>query len=116
MDEVTTRSVGDDPRAAPEVPVDVGAGDGSFVAFFAAQTNEVTPEKRLPKGKPDREPHGVFTYTLFETVAEHPGATYGQIGRRGAAQVFGQEPCPLDPAVRGRSGCCGLFRRRAAGR
>jgi uncharacterized caspase-like protein len=40
-----SRSV--DPRAT-EAPFDGGAGDGSFVAFFAAQTNEVTPEKNLP--------------------------------------------------------------------
>ncbi|MBK6467883.1 MAG: caspase family protein [Rhodobacter sp.] len=80
LDKVVSRGVGDDPRAAPEVPVDVGEADGSYVAFFAAQTNEVTPEKKLPKGKPDRKPHGVFTYTLMETIAEHPGATYGQIG------------------------------------
>lgn len=79
LDEVASRSI-EDPRAAPEPPVDVAAGgDGAFVAFYAAQTNEVTPEKKLPKGKPDRKPHGVFTYTLFETIAEHPGATYGQI-------------------------------------
>ena len=79
MEDVLSRSI-EDPRAAPEPPVDVAAGgDGAFVAFYAAQTNEVTPEKKLPKGKPDRKPHGVFTYTLFETIAEHPGATYGQI-------------------------------------
>ena len=79
MEEIASRSL-EDPRAAPEPPVDVAAGgDGAFVAFYAAQTNEVTPEKKMPKGKPDRKPHGVFTYTLFETIAEHPGATYGQI-------------------------------------
>lgn len=79
MEDVLSRSI-EDPRAAEEPPVDVAAGgDGAFVAFYAAQTNEVTPEKKLPKGKPDRKPHGVFTYTLFETIAEHPGATYGQI-------------------------------------
>lgn len=82
MEDVVSRSVGEeDPRAAEEPPVDVAAGGdgGAFVAFYAAQTNEVTPEKKLPKGKPDRKPHGVFTYTLFETIAEYPGATYGQI-------------------------------------
>lgn len=82
MEDVVSRSVGEeDPRAAEEPPVDVKAGGdgGAFVAFYAAQTNEVTPEKKLPKGKPDRKPHGVFTYTIFETIAEHPGATYGQI-------------------------------------
>jgi hypothetical protein len=73
-----SRSV--DPRAT-EAPFDVGAGEGSFVAFFAAQTNEVTPEKNLPKGKPGRKPQGVFTWTLMEVLAEYPSATYGQVGQ-----------------------------------
>jgi hypothetical protein len=79
VEEITTRSIGD-PREA-EAPFDATQGDGSFVAFFAAQTNEVTPEKNLPKGKPGRKPQGVFTYTLMEVLAEYPGATYGQIGQ-----------------------------------
>lgn len=81
--EVTTRAVGDDPRAQPEPPVDAGTGEGlgGFVAFYAAQTNEVTPEKNLPKGKPGRVPQGVFTYTLFQVLAEYPHATYAQIGQ-----------------------------------
>ena len=73
-----SRSV--DPRAT-EAPFDGGAGEGSFVAFFAAQTNEVTPEKNLPKGKLGRKPQGVFTWTLMETLAEYPNATYGQLGQ-----------------------------------
>ena len=73
-----SRSV--DPRAT-EAPFDGGAGEGSFVAFFAAQTNEVTPEKNLPRGKPGRKPQGVFTWTLMETLAEYPNATYGQLGQ-----------------------------------
>lgn len=73
-----SRSV--DPRAS-EAPFDGGSGEGSFVAFFAAQTNEVTPEKNLPKGKPGRKPQGVFTWTLMETLAEYPSATYGQLGQ-----------------------------------
>ncbi|MBL9048696.1 MAG: caspase family protein [Tabrizicola sp.] len=75
-----TRSIGD-PRDGTEAPFDVDGGDGSFVAFFAAQTNEVTPEKNLPKGKPGRKPQGVFTWTLMEVLAEYPSATYGQIGQ-----------------------------------
>jgi hypothetical protein len=69
-----------DPRQV-EAPFEGGAGTGSFVAFFAAQTNEVTPEKNLPKGKPGRKPQGVFTWTLMETLAEYPNATYGQVGQ-----------------------------------
>lgn len=75
-----TRSLGD-PRA-PEAPFDAtDSAEGSFVAFFAAQTNEVTPEKNLPKGKPGRKPQGVFTWTLMEVLAEYPQATYSQIGQ-----------------------------------
>lgn len=80
MDTVeVSRSVGD-PRQE-EAPFDTGEAAGSFVAFFAAQSNEVTPEKNLPKGKPGRKPQGVFTWTLMETLAEYPNATYGQIGQ-----------------------------------
>jgi hypothetical protein len=80
MDAVeVSRSVGD-PRQE-EAPFDTGEAEGSFVAFFAAQSNEVTPEKNLPKGKPGRKPQGVFTWTLMETLAEYPNATYGQIGQ-----------------------------------
>ncbi len=81
--EPVTRGL-QDPRAQPDPPIDSGdeqGKGGSLVSFFAAQTNEVTPEKNLPKGKPGRIPQGVFTYTLFEVLAEHPGATYGQIGQ-----------------------------------
>ena len=88
MEDVATRSLEEaDPRdASLEDMADVaepagGDGMGSFVAFYAAQTNEVTPEKNLPKGDPDRKPHGVFTYALFETLAEYPTATYAQIAQ-----------------------------------
>ncbi|CAN1494125.1 Caspase domain containing protein [Paracoccaceae bacterium] len=86
MEEMATRSIGDsggDPRDGAEAPFDSGEGEGegSFVAFFAAQTNEVTPEKKLPRGEPDRKPQGVFTFTLMEVLAEYPGATYGQVGQ-----------------------------------
>lgn len=78
--ESTSRGM-DDPRARPEAPVVAGIGKGSVVAFFAAQTNEVTPEKNMPKGKPGRVPQGVFTWTLFEVLSEYPGATYGQVAQ-----------------------------------
>ena len=73
-----------DPRTRPDEPVTLAsgtAGKGSVTAFFAAQTNETTPEKRLPKGKKGRISQGVFTYTLFETLAERPNITYRQLGQ-----------------------------------
>ncbi len=58
-----------------------GVAPGSLVAFYAAQSTEMTPEMRLPRGAPDRKSQGVFTFTLFETLAEYPGATYGQVAQ-----------------------------------
>lgn len=90
-DEATSRSLAAaagaaaaDPRARAEAPVgagELGEGAGALVAFFAAQTTEVTPEMRMPPGRPDRIAHGVFTYTLFEVLAEHPGITYAQLAQ-----------------------------------
>ena len=71
-----------DPRARAQSPAgEALSGDGGFIAFYAAQTNETTPEKRLPKGKPGRVSQGVFTYTIFETLAQSPGLTYRQLGQ-----------------------------------
>ena len=56
-------------------------GKGALVAFFAAQTDETTPEKNMPPGKIGRKPQGVFTYTIFQALAEHPGITYRQLAQ-----------------------------------
>ena len=62
MEDVATRAVAD-PRARPEAPVAATGKGGHLVAFFAAQTNEQTPERNLPRGQPGRLPQGVFTWT-----------------------------------------------------
>ncbi len=59
-------------------PVD---GRGGFVAFYAAQTNEETPELRLPRGMPGRKTHGLFGFSLFETLAQNPALSYRQLGQ-----------------------------------
>ena len=53
---------------------------GGMVAFFAAQTIETTPEMPLPKGTPDAERFGLFTFTIFSKLAENPNVTYRQLG------------------------------------
>ncbi|WP_299922065.1 caspase family protein [uncultured Pelagimonas sp.] len=82
MEGTVTRSV--NPRAQDEAPVETSANaiasQGPFIAFYAAQSNESTPEKRLPRGKPGRRSQGVFTFTLFETLASNPGISYRQLG------------------------------------
>ena len=54
---------------------------GKMVAFYAAQTTETTPEMPLPKGNPDAERLGLFTFTIFSKLAENPDVTYRQLGQ-----------------------------------
>jgi hypothetical protein len=68
---------------ASEEPIDAGAGEagegmGGLVVFSAAQSTETTPEMRLPAGRPGRQSHGLFSFTLLQALAEHPGITYRQ--------------------------------------
>jgi len=58
------------------------AGMGGFVAFYAAQTIETTPEMRLPAGAPDRVSRGLFSYVLAETLSTYQGITYRQLGQQ----------------------------------
>ena len=63
----------------------VSSGDremGGFVAFYAAQSIESAPEMRLPAGESHRQPHGLFSYVLAETLARYPGITYRQLGQQ----------------------------------
>ncbi|HEX7438776.1 MAG TPA: caspase family protein [Caldimonas sp.] len=57
-----------------------GAARGRFVAFYAAQTTELTPEMMLPLGG-EGTVHGLFTYTLAEGLASAPAATYRQLAQ-----------------------------------
>ncbi len=77
MERVVSRAL---PGGHADSPVDMG-DTGGFVAFYAAQTNETTPEIRLPQGAVDRRSQGVFTFTLFEALAARPGITYRQLAQ-----------------------------------
>ncbi|MCC5984373.1 MAG: caspase family protein [Rhodobacteraceae bacterium] len=65
--------------AAPLDAAPLDAATGSLVAFFAAQSHEVTEEMPLPRTTLERTQYGVFTWTLFETLAEFPGASYARV-------------------------------------
>lgn len=54
---------------------------GSYVAFYAAQTTETTPEMPLPVGYPDKRSYGLFTYTLAEVLTQYDNITYRQAGQ-----------------------------------
>ena len=71
---------------------------GGLVAFFAAQTIETTPEMPLPRGAEDARKYGLFTYTIFQKLAENPGITYRQLGHAVLQQYAAdsrQRPTPL---------------------
>lgn len=71
-------------RAAPEGSLDRAgdaSGQGGYVAFYAAQSTQTTPELRLPAGQPGRQSHGLFTFTLMEVLARNPSLTYRQLGQ-----------------------------------
>lgn len=75
-----------------------GTSEGSFVAFYAAQTNQTTPELRLPEGKLPREEHGLFTFSLLEAVAQNPNISYRQLGQellRKYSAMNRVQPTPL---------------------
>ena len=70
-------------RALPaaEAPFDrCEARHGQFRGVFRGATNEVTPEKNLPKGKPGGC-RRVFTLYIVRGSGAEPGASYGQIGQ-----------------------------------
>lgn len=71
---------------------------GGLVAFFAAQTIETTPEMPLPKGAADAQKYGLFTYTIFQKLAENPNITYRQLGHAVLQQYSAssrERPTPL---------------------
>lgn len=71
---------------------------GGLVAFFAAQTIETTPEMPLPRGAEDAQKYGLFTYTIFQKLAENPNVTYRQLGHAVLQQYAAdsrQRPTPL---------------------
>ena len=57
-------------------------GKGGFVAFYAAQTVETTPEMRLPAGELNRQSHGLFSYVIAETLEKYSNITYRQLGQQ----------------------------------
>ena len=43
-----------------------------YVALFAAESHQLTPELRLPRGRPDAAPHGLLTWAITEALAHRP--------------------------------------------
>lgn len=87
-EEILQEAVGTRDIMAREAPVETAPGEptgaasarkGGMVSFFAAQTNETTPEMPLPKGAENATKYGLFTHTIFTRLAENPAVTYRQL-------------------------------------
>jgi hypothetical protein len=77
---------------------DDAPGLGGYVAFYAAQTTETTPELRLPPGDPDRQTYGLFSFTLAKVLSSYPGITYRQAAQQILAEYVADnrmKPTPL---------------------
>lgn len=66
-------------RAALAAPVGLAvAGDAPYVpparyvAFFAAESHQVTPELRLPRRQPEARMHGLLTWAVVEALKHDP--------------------------------------------
>lgn len=58
--------------------------DGGLVVIYASQSNETTPERRLPTGSPKSEQkyYGLLTYTICEILSEsRRNLTYGELAQ-----------------------------------
>ena len=59
------------------------ATPGQAVYFYAAQTHEPTPEAPLPYGVPGRVPHGLFSFSVMQTLESANGPmSYEQLGQQ----------------------------------
>ncbi|MFC0591235.1 caspase family protein [Ottowia pentelensis] len=66
-------------RALAPIDVGVGASDDTlfvpparYVAFFAAESHQTTPELRLPRGQFGAETHGLLTWSIAEALHQRP--------------------------------------------
>ena len=73
-------------------PVEFEAtGKGGYVAFFAAQTTEETPEMDLPKRSEHKTRYGLFTYNLMQALATSRGGSYRQLAQK-VVQNYASQP------------------------
>lgn len=89
LDPVITRGTGAAGlhEAGPAFAAPSPTTTGGYVAFFAAQSNELAPQLRLPTDDPKSETHGLLTYTLATALARlPPGVSYRQMGEQMARE------------------------------
>jgi len=109
-DSAFTQPAASDDSSSRAVPLAANAyGDddsdpnmGGLVAFFAAQTTETTQERPFDVQQADgtvaKVPYGVFTYTIFQSLAKNPNQTYRQLAQSVLASYTAEnslKPTPL---------------------
>lgn len=73
-------------------------GTGRWVAMYASQGNEVTPELAFPDGQGGSKVHGLFTRTLVGAMQREPGQSWAQLGQQVLAAYAAQQrlyPTPM---------------------
>jgi len=77
------------------------AGDGGYVAFYAAHPDELALQRALPRGYEDIEnkrPHGVLTFYMVQALRSGGMSSYRQLAFRimaGYEQIGSDAPVPL---------------------
>ncbi|NWF35139.1 caspase family protein [Mariprofundus sp. KV] len=101
LDKAESNRVKTRGHVKPETALGNVGGDSrkaGFVAFYAAQTTEQTPEMRLPAGEEGRVPHGLFSFTILQVISEYPSITYRQAAQevlQRYAASYMDRPTPL---------------------
>lgn len=89
------------PQADVEGAGAVAAGEGGFVAFYAAHPGQLALQRNLPKSyskSVEKRAHGVFTFALAEALRSGRAASYRDLAFSimGSYQSWGaQAPVPL---------------------
>ncbi len=99
-DDMATQPPGE-PGSRLGPPPNLQAGAAGFVAFYAAQTTETTPEMAMPRDAEDRKPQGVFSFTVAQALESHGNITYRQLSEYVLQQYAAMSGVPVTPLVEG---------------
>ena len=65
---------GDAPAVEISPPPQPPVPRARYVAFFASESHQVTPELRLPRGERAAKPQGLLTWAVAEALGRQPGS------------------------------------------
>ena len=77
------------PRAPRVVPPPAPVARARYVAFFASESHQVTPELRLPRKSRDARPQGLLTWAVAEALERRPADLARALRRRAGALSAG---------------------------